>query len=114
MLLPAVGEPLLTLETSDGRTLAYALWGDPADFPVLHLHGTPGCRLERWPDEELYRRLGVFLITHDRPGYGQSTRRPRRRVVDEGDDVTALADHPRFERFGGPGGARRGAPPPPR
>jgi pimeloyl-ACP methyl ester carboxylesterase len=104
-----VAEPLLTFELSDGRQLAYALWGDPDGFPVLHLHGTPGCRLERWPDEELYRRLGVFLVTHDRPGYGQSTRRPGRRVVDEAGDVAALADHLGLERFGVTGGSGGGA-----
>ena len=54
-----MAEPLLTFETADGRQLAYAQWGDPDGFPVLHLHGTPGCRLERWPDEELYRRLSL-------------------------------------------------------
>jgi hypothetical protein len=35
-----VGESPLTLETSDGRELAHALWGDPEGFPVLGLHGT--------------------------------------------------------------------------
>ena len=107
-----MAEPLLTLETPDGRTLAYALWGDPGDFPVLVLHGTPGCRLERWPDEEVYRRVGVFLVTHDRAGYGRSTRRPGRRIVDEVDDVLALADHLGFERFGVDGRLRRRGPRP--
>jgi pimeloyl-ACP methyl ester carboxylesterase len=104
-----VAEPLLIFETPDGRQLAYALWGDPDGFPVFQLHGTPGCRLERWPDEELYRRLGVFLVTHDRPGYGQSTRRPGRRIVDEAGDVAALADHLGLERFGVTGGSGGGA-----
>jgi pimeloyl-ACP methyl ester carboxylesterase len=104
-----MAEPLRTFETPDGRTLAYATWGDPGDFPVLVLHGTPGCRLERWPDEEVYRRLQVFIVTHDRPGYGQSTRRPGRRIVDEVDDVAALADHLGFERFGVTGGSGGGA-----
>jgi pimeloyl-ACP methyl ester carboxylesterase len=109
MLASAVGEPLLTADTPDGRTLAYALWGDPEDFPVVVLHGTPGCRLERWPDEDVYRRVGIFLITHDRAGYGQSTRRPGRRIVDEVDDVAALADHLGLERFGVTGGSGGGA-----
>jgi pimeloyl-ACP methyl ester carboxylesterase len=109
MLGSAVGEPLLTLETPDGRTLAYALWGDPDDFPVLVLHGTPGCRLERWPDEDVYRRAGIFVVTHDRAGYGRSTRRPGRRIVDEVDDVVALADHLSLERFAVTGGSGGGA-----
>ena len=109
MLDAAVGESLLTLTTPDGRELAYALWGDPDGFPVLGLHGTPGCRLERWPDEELYRELGVLFVTHDRAGYGRSTRRPGRRIVDEVDDVVALAVHLGLERFGVTGGSGGGA-----
>ena len=50
-----MAEPLRTLETPDGRRLAYAIWGDPTGFPVMSLHGTPGCRLERWPHDEVYR-----------------------------------------------------------
>jgi pimeloyl-ACP methyl ester carboxylesterase len=104
-----VGDPLLTLEAPDGRTLAYALWGDPDGFPILVLHGTPGCRLERWPDEDVYRRLGILVVTHDRAGYGRSTRRPGRRIVDEVDDVAALADHLGLEQFGVTGGSGGGA-----
>jgi len=63
-----LGEPLRTVVAPDGRTVAFALWGDLDGFPVLALHGTPGCRLNRWPDEDLYRRLGVCLITHERAG----------------------------------------------
>lgn len=109
MLPLALGDPLLTFELSDGRELAYALWGDRDGFPVFVLHGTPGCRLERWPDEDVYRRLGVLLVTHDRAGYGQSTRHPGRRIVDEVDDVAALADHLGVERFGVTGGSGGGA-----
>jgi pimeloyl-ACP methyl ester carboxylesterase len=103
-----VGEPLRTVETADGRTLAYALWGDPDGFPVLTLHGTPGCRLERWPHEQLYVDLGVRIVRHDRAGYGRSTRRSGRRVVDEVDDVVALADELGLERFAVSGGSGGG------
>jgi pimeloyl-ACP methyl ester carboxylesterase len=103
-----VGESLRTLETRDGRELAYAIWGDPDGFPILGLHGTPGCRLDRWPHEELFVQLGACLVTHDRPGYGRSTRRPGRQVADEVDDVAALADALGFERFGVTGGSGGG------
>jgi pimeloyl-ACP methyl ester carboxylesterase len=92
----------------DGRTLAFCEWGDPAGAPVFSLHGTPGSRLGRHPDEEVYRRAGVRAITYDRAGYGQSTRHPGRRVADAATDVAAIAvalELPRFAVFGGSGGA---------
>ena len=93
---------------ADGREVAFAVWGDPAGFPVLALHGTPGCRLQRWPDEALYQSLGVCLVTHDRAGYGRSSRRRGRSVADEVDDVRLIADELGFERFGVTGGSGGG------
>jgi pimeloyl-ACP methyl ester carboxylesterase len=84
------------------------VWGDPEGFPVLGLHGTPGCRLERWPHDELYTELGVCLVTHDRAGYGKSSRRRGRRVVDEVEDVVSIADELGFDRFGVTGGSGGG------
>jgi pimeloyl-ACP methyl ester carboxylesterase len=103
-----VGERLRTLQTPDGRTLAYAIWGDPDGFPVLALHGTPGCRFNRWPKEEVYAELGVCWVTHDRAGYGRSDRHHRRNVADEAADVAALADELGFDRFGVTGGSGGG------
>jgi pimeloyl-ACP methyl ester carboxylesterase len=96
-----------TIELPDGRTLAYAEWGDPDGRPVVSCHGTPGCRLNRHPNQELVRSTGARVIAFDRPGYGQSTRNPGRRVVDVVGDVQALVDHLGIEHFavvGGSGG----------
>jgi pimeloyl-ACP methyl ester carboxylesterase len=101
-------EPLRTLETPDGRTLAYATWGDPDGFPILSLHGTPGCRLNRWPNEEVYVRAGAHWVTHDRAGYGRSDRNRGRSIADEVADVAALADELGFDRFGVTGGSGGG------
>jgi pimeloyl-ACP methyl ester carboxylesterase len=103
-----VGEPLRTTTTADGRVLAFAVWGDPDGFPILSLHGTPGSRLSRWPNEELYERLGVCVVTHDRAGYGRSARRRGRTVADEAEDVVLLADALGFGRFGVTGGSGGG------
>jgi pimeloyl-ACP methyl ester carboxylesterase len=103
-----VAERLRTFELPDGRTLAYAVWGDPDGFPVLSLHGTPGCRFNRWGKEEVYAELGVCWVTHDRAGYGQSDRNHGRSVVDEVADVAALADDLGFDRFGVTGGSGGG------
>lgn len=106
-----MAESLRTVVAADGRTVAFATWGDPDAFPVLALHGTPGCRLERWPREDLYRELGVYFVTHDRAGYARSDRRRGRRFADEVDDVLLLADELGLDRFavtGGSGGGPHG------
>ncbi len=103
-----MGESLRTTTTPDGRVLAFAIWGDPAGFPIMSLHGTPGSRLSRWPNEDLFIELGVCFVTHDRAGYGRSTRRRGRTVADEAQDVLLLADSLGFERFGVSGGSGGG------
>ena len=97
-----------TTSTADGRTLAFCEWGDPKGSPVFSLHGTPGSRLTRHPDEEVYRRAGARVITYDRAGYGLSTRLPGRSVAHAAADVATIADALGIERFavtGGSGGA---------
>lgn len=101
-----LGERVLT--TVDGRTLGVAEWGTPSGVPVLTLHGTPGSRLSRHHDEAMYDRLGMHVVTYDRPGYGLSDRSRGRKVVDAVADVVAIADGLGLDRFviaGGSGGA---------
>lgn len=97
-----------TTSTADGRTLAFCDWGDPQGFPVFSLHGTPGSRLTRHPDSDVYRRARVRAITYDRAGYGLSTRLPGRSIAHAAADVAAIADALGIDRFavtGGSGGA---------
>jgi pimeloyl-ACP methyl ester carboxylesterase len=55
----------------DGRRVAYASFGDPDGFPVIHCHGSAESRLfEADPDWTAQR--GVRVITPDRPGFGGS------------------------------------------
>jgi pimeloyl-ACP methyl ester carboxylesterase len=84
----------------DGRRLAYTQLGDPAGVPIIHHHGMPGSRLEHEAEPELYRSLGVHVITPDRPGYGLSDPQRHRRLVDWPSDVEQLADSLGIRRFG--------------
>jgi pimeloyl-ACP methyl ester carboxylesterase len=97
-----------TTAAADGRTLCFAEWGDPEGFPVFSLHGTPGGRLNRHPDESKYAEAGARIITYDRPGYGRSDRLPGRLVVDCVADVVAIADTLGIKQFSVEGGSGGG------
>jgi pimeloyl-ACP methyl ester carboxylesterase len=82
------------------RKLAVRRWGTRTGFPVFLLHGTPGSRLSVYPSDAELKRLGVHLITYDRPGYGLSDPHPGRSVADAADDVRAIADALGIGEFG--------------
>jgi pimeloyl-ACP methyl ester carboxylesterase len=85
-------EPVVDAELtlSDGRNLAYCIWGDPNGRPLFLFHGSPGSRLFA-PDPATTEAAGIRLITIDRPGYGGSHRRPGRQILDWPGDVAQLA-----------------------
>lgn len=98
---------MTTIKLADGRDYAFEQWGDPAGQWLFWLHGTPGGRLTRHPDASLGQRLGLRIVTVDRPGYGLSTPLPGRQAAHVVADVAAVADHLGAERFavyGGSGG----------
>jgi pimeloyl-ACP methyl ester carboxylesterase len=82
----------------DGRTLAYSEHGNPHGKPVFFFHGTPGSRFFHPPDE-VTTRLGVRLLTTDRPGYGESAFQPGRSLLDWPNDIAQLADSLGIEKF---------------
>ena len=88
-----------TVTRPDGRTVAYATWGDPDGRPLLQIHGTPGSRLSRSPHPEDYVKAGAHVATYDRPGYGQSTPQRDRTILSAVDDGLAVADALGWERF---------------
>jgi pimeloyl-ACP methyl ester carboxylesterase len=76
----------------DGRRIGVECWGDPHGFPVFLLHGTPGSRNGPVPRAPLLYQLGIWLISYDRPGYGESTRQKGRTVADAATDVEDIAN----------------------
>lgn len=78
----------------DGRNLEVHEAGDPAGFPVIVHHGTPGSGVlySRWESD------GVRLIGFDRAGYG-SSRNAGRAIAAAAADVEALADVLELDRF---------------
>lgn len=88
-------------QLSDGRRLGYDERGAPAGKPVFYLHGSPSSRVESnlFVSDELLQSLNVRLIAVDRPGMGLSDFQPNRRLLDFPNDLLALADHLKIERF---------------
>jgi pimeloyl-ACP methyl ester carboxylesterase len=83
----------------DGRAIAWAAWGDPEGRPVFRIHGTPGSRMARNPDPDVFSRAGALVISFDRPGYGRSGRHRDRTIISVADDALVLADELGWNRF---------------
>ena len=88
------------LRLRDGRDLAYCEFGAADGHPVFYAHGSPGSRLEGAMYDEKAAEYGFRLIATDRPGFGRSTLKPGRRLLDYPDDIVELADYLELERFG--------------
>jgi pimeloyl-ACP methyl ester carboxylesterase len=86
--------PTALVRLSDGRNLAYADHGPSDGQPVLFFHGTPASH-PNWRffgRDSLLHRLGLRMITVDRPGMGRSTFQPDRTIADWPADIAALMD----------------------
>ncbi|MGH8147205.1 MAG: alpha/beta fold hydrolase [Rhodanobacteraceae bacterium] len=97
-----------TTKLHDGRTLAFAEYGQFDGIPLFLFHGTPGCRiLKRLETASWIKENGIRVIVPDRPGYGLSDPASKRKIMDWATDVDELADHLGLARYhvaGGSGG----------
>jgi len=80
------------LQLADGRTLEYIVEGPPGGLPLVLHHGTPGAAVRYAPVFDAALAQGFRVLAHSRPGYGNSTPHPGRRVADVAADVAALLD----------------------
>jgi pimeloyl-ACP methyl ester carboxylesterase len=90
-----------TVVLADGRRLGFDDYGPPDGFPIFYFHGTPSSRKD-WPalgNAGLPEKLGVRILSADRPGMGLSSFQPGRRIGDWPADVATLADALGLDRF---------------
>lgn len=106
-----IGEPSPAVDGScevAGRRVDYCLYGSATAWPVVFEYGTPGTRWLSGQLIDAVARAGVQLLVLDRPGYGTSSRRSGRRIIDVVEDVAAVVAALGWEEFavwGGSGGA---------
>ncbi|MDP9140560.1 MAG: alpha/beta hydrolase [Pseudomonadota bacterium] len=96
----ATGASPNILHRPGGRRLAWTENGAHDGRPVVVLHGTPGCRLSRYGDDENLRKAGIRQISYERPGYGYSDPQPGRSVKDAVADIEVILDAAGVERAG--------------
>jgi pimeloyl-ACP methyl ester carboxylesterase len=82
-----------------GRRLCFAEYGDLSGEPLMYFHGWPSSRLQgRILDAEA-KRLGLRVISSDRPGLGRSDFAGKRTLAGWAEDISGLADHVGAESF---------------
>ena len=73
--------------------------GIPDGIPVLFFHGTPGSKLIYTPSINDAESKGIRLIGFSRPGYGESTPQPGRRISSVVEDVEAIIEALKIEKI---------------
>jgi pimeloyl-ACP methyl ester carboxylesterase len=84
--------PTTELRLADGRSLDVYLDGPEDGTPLLFHIGTPGAGIPFAPFVQTLADRGLRYVSFSRPGYGSSTRREGRDVVDVVDDSAAVLD----------------------
>ncbi|XP_006648690.2 probable lysophospholipase BODYGUARD 1 [Oryza brachyantha] len=91
---PPVTGPRVQLK--DGRHLAYHEYGVPRDqarHKIIFVHGFDSCRYDVVQvSPELVEELGIYMLSFDRPGYGESDPHPSRTEDTIAFDIEELAD----------------------
>ncbi|KAK6936208.1 Alpha/beta hydrolase fold-1 [Dillenia turbinata] len=108
---PPVTSPRIRL--SDGRHISYKETGvakENAKYKVIIVHGFDSSKdiflpvsqvsiyviaaflLSRDPSTKLIDELGIYIVTYDRAGYGESDPNPKRSVKSEALDIQEIAD----------------------
>ncbi|CAI9270862.1 unnamed protein product [Lactuca saligna] len=94
---PPITSPRIKLR--DGRHLSYMEHGVPketAKFKIIYIHGFDNCKeiniFALGASPALIEELGVYTVSFDRPGYGESDPHPERTLKSLALDIEELAD----------------------
>ncbi|GAU31779.1 hypothetical protein TSUD_22250, partial [Trifolium subterraneum] len=94
---PPITAPRIKLR--DGRHLAYKEHGVPKDeakYKIIFIHGINSCRhytvIADTLSPDIVKELGVYIVSFDRPGYGESDPDPNRTLKSIALDIEEIAD----------------------
>lgn len=87
------------IKLKDGRKLGFNQYGDLKGKPLFFFHGWPVSRLSGAVTDKAAKKLGIRVISPDRPGYGLSDFKNDRKLLDWADDVLELADDLKIKKF---------------
>ncbi|KAJ6853744.1 uncharacterized protein M6B38_114075 [Iris pallida] len=84
------------IKLKDGRHLAYLESGVPkekANYKIIYVHCFGACRYDVLPvSSEVLEELGIYLLSFDRAGYGESDPDPKKTEKSTALDIEELAD----------------------
>jgi pimeloyl-ACP methyl ester carboxylesterase len=87
------------IELEDGAVIAIEEYGDANGVPVIFCHGWPSSRTMARLTDEPALTLGIRIISPDRPGIGNSTLQPDRKLTDWPRLVQRVVDHLNIGEF---------------
>lgn len=80
------------VELPNGRKVSFSIYGCENGKELLFCHGVNGTRIQASLFESVAYKLGLKIITPDRPGYGESTPVLKRDYMDWADDIQMFLD----------------------
>ncbi|KAG8376701.1 hypothetical protein BUALT_Bualt09G0091300 [Buddleja alternifolia] len=88
------------IQLKDGRYLAYQEYGVPKDIAkhkIVFVHGFDSCRhdvsaITSYLSPDIVESKGIYIVSFDRPGYGESDPHPTRTLKSLAFDIEELAD----------------------
>ena len=87
------------VQLSDGSHLAYDEYGDPQGRPVIFCHGWPSSRSMAQLTDDAAKRLGIRIISPDRPGINGSSFVSERSLLHWPEVLQKFVTHLSIEKF---------------
>ena len=88
-----------TVRLINGNIIGLAEYGNPRGKPLFFFHGWPSSRLQAKVIDDSAKKLGIRVISIDRPGYGLSDFVEDRKLLDWPAMITEVADILKIKKF---------------